>query len=679
MKIHQNLFIYLPILFFSQNSKAQNNDSIQQLNEVVIESFQRKTLQFESTTSVNQINSDLLKLNHPERLLESFNFIPGTKMEERSPGSFRLSLRGSTIRSPFGVRNVKIYFDDFLLTDATGNAYLNLIEPQFIKNIDIMKGPQGGEYGSETGGIVLLQSNQNNNIKANVGTGSFGQFNESIQVGKRLGKHGLQIGQSHYQSNGYRDQSKIKRSSLFLKDQWKYSPSNEINLMLLYTAMDYETPGGLTLEQMNNNRKQSRLSTPTLPSAKDQKTGIINKTLLAGINHILNINEHWKQFTLIQTSYTDFQNPFISNFEKRKENNIQGRSYIDYKNQINDVTLNTRIGTEIGYNSTEFQNYDNNLGEKGNPQKFDNLQTLNGSFYASQHINFTNKWFVDASLSLYTTKYNWETIFPDFEEGKRKFKNQWLPQLGINYILTPTFSVRGKIAKGISSPTTEEVRSSNQKIQNNLNAEHGWNKEIGLRKKFNQWTIELSAFNYRLKEAIVKRQDDAGNDYFINAGGTMQNGIEWSIESKKFTFNHAIFNGLNFVLNGHVYDFKYKDYQVGSTNYSNHNIPGISKFSIQSYIGFDFLNNYKFNYTNYYNSSLYLNDANTVKEKDYIIGNMLVEYNYNLNGKKLNLYLGINNLYNSKYSSGYDLNAFGNRFYNPAATINYTIGSKFIL
>ncbi|MEJ0103149.1 MAG: hypothetical protein WDO19_11585 [Bacteroidota bacterium] len=37
------------------------------------------------------------------------NNTPGVRMEERSPGSYRLNLRGSTLRSPFGVRNVKVY------------------------------------------------------------------------------------------------------------------------------------------------------------------------------------------------------------------------------------------------------------------------------------------------------------------------------------------------------------------------------------------------------------------------------------------------------------------------------------------------------------------------------------------------------------------------------------------
>ena len=669
------LFLY----FVSFAAYAQENDTIQSLNEVVLTSFQRQTSLLSATTSVHQIKKEQLQLNHPERLLESFNLIPGTKMEERSPGSYRLSLRGSTIRSPFGVRNVKIYFDDFILTDATGNAYLNLIEPQFIQSVEVMKGPQGSEYGVETGGVVILKSNQNDKLNAEIGFGSYEMWNEKIQFGKQFGKHHLQLGQSHYNSDGYREQSALQRSSFFIKDQWKYNSSNVINLIALYTDLDYQTPGGLTLSQMQNNRKQARLATTTLPSAVEQKTGIINKTFLGGINHLWKINSNWNQFTLFQTSFTDFSNPFISNYEKRKENNLQGRIYFDYTNKLERIRLNTRFGSEIGWNKTLFKNYDNLKGTKGDPQKFDNINTWNTLYYISQQVNLNDKWNFNASVSLNPMQYEWKTTFPFNENGSKKFKTQWLPQFSLNYKLNQNLSIRGKIAKGISSPTTEEVRSSNQDIQNNLNAEYGWNKEIGIRKNINDWSFEVIAFYYDLKDAIVRRQDENGNDYFINAGGTKQKGLEFLIENPMIKFNHPFFNSINLLWSAHLYDFKYDNYKIGSSEYSENKIPGVSALSTQAVLGVKFLKRFNLQFSNYYNSKLYLNDANTVEEKGFIIGNLYFNSNFQLQKSQLSFFAGINNLYNTKYSAGYDLNAFGNRFYNPSATTNYYLGTKFSL
>ena len=159
--------IIFTLLLVVLKTNAQINDSINQLNQVVITSFKRSVPFIETTGSVAQITPQLLQTNSPERILESVNLIPGSKIEERSPGSYRVSMRGSTIRSPFGVRNVKIYFDDFIFTDASGNSYLNLIDPSFITSIDILKGPQGGEYGSETGGALVLNSTKKEQLNIN--------------------------------------------------------------------------------------------------------------------------------------------------------------------------------------------------------------------------------------------------------------------------------------------------------------------------------------------------------------------------------------------------------------------------------------------------------------------------------------------------------------------------------
>ena len=74
-------------------------------------------------------------------------------MEERSPGSYRMNIRGSTLRSPFGVRNVKIYWDEIPFTDAGGNTYLNQLSYYNFNSLEVIKGPGGSVYGAGTGGV----------------------------------------------------------------------------------------------------------------------------------------------------------------------------------------------------------------------------------------------------------------------------------------------------------------------------------------------------------------------------------------------------------------------------------------------------------------------------------------------------------------------------------------------
>jgi iron complex outermembrane receptor protein len=218
-------------------------------------------------------------------MLESVNQIPGARMEERSPASYRISVRGSTLRSPFGVRNIKVYLDDFILSDASGNTYFNLISPQLIDRMEVYKGPESGDYGAVTGGTVLLQTRSSDNLSADLAIGSYGAFSQSFDFSKQFGKHFLQVFQNYYQTDSYREQSQVQRKQLFIKDNFQYSEKALLKAMLIYSDLDYETPGGLTLEQMQANRKQERPATSTLPGAKEQEAGIRNKMLLTGLSH----------------------------------------------------------------------------------------------------------------------------------------------------------------------------------------------------------------------------------------------------------------------------------------------------------------------------------------------------------------------------------------------------------
>jgi iron complex outermembrane receptor protein len=99
------------------------------------------------------LTSRQLNLQPNNSLVSVMNTLPGIRMEERTPGSYRLSIRGSLLRSPFGVRNVKIYFDEIPLTDAGGNTYLNALDVASLHSLEVLKGPDGSLFGANSGGV----------------------------------------------------------------------------------------------------------------------------------------------------------------------------------------------------------------------------------------------------------------------------------------------------------------------------------------------------------------------------------------------------------------------------------------------------------------------------------------------------------------------------------------------
>ena len=49
--------------------------------------------------------------------------------------------------------------------------------------------------------------------------------------------------------------------------------------------MHYETPGGLTKEQLEEDPTSARQATATLPGAVEQKAGVYLKSIFMGANH----------------------------------------------------------------------------------------------------------------------------------------------------------------------------------------------------------------------------------------------------------------------------------------------------------------------------------------------------------------------------------------------------------
>ena len=70
--------------------------------------------------------------------------------------------------------NIKI----FLLTDAGGNTYLNILDAANVSRVEILKGPEGSIFGANSGGVVLINSVVQNldssSFSAGISAGSYG-------------------------------------------------------------------------------------------------------------------------------------------------------------------------------------------------------------------------------------------------------------------------------------------------------------------------------------------------------------------------------------------------------------------------------------------------------------------------------------------------------------------------
>src|SRR5574339_1246898 len=122
------------------------DDTTQTLQEITLKAYEQNYRLMQMPASVSLISKNQLTRFNNTTILPALNSKPGIRMEERSPASYRLNIRGSSLRSPFGVRNVKVYYNDIPYTDPGGNTYLNQLGYYNIQSLEIIKGPGSSLY-----------------------------------------------------------------------------------------------------------------------------------------------------------------------------------------------------------------------------------------------------------------------------------------------------------------------------------------------------------------------------------------------------------------------------------------------------------------------------------------------------------------------------------------------------
>ena len=671
-----------------QSSEVKNESPASTLETVMVRGFDSKSSLSLTPATIGVISPDHHPLNGTATLslLPAFNQLSGVRFEERSPGSFRLSVRGSLLRSPFGVRNIKMYLDEFIFSDAGGNTYLNLIDINNINGAEVLKGPAGSLYGAGTGGAVLLDAaallpkgeQDSSAWRLSMNGGRFGTFNQSLQFRQSTNSISYSLQQGHAQSDGYRDQSRMRKDNFMFRMSVKGNEKVHTDILMMYTDLFYQTPGGLTFTQFLANPRQSRPGTATLPSVKDQKTAIYNKTFLLGFANTVQLNQHWKTISSFTTSLTNFKNPFITNYERREELNIGLRSKWVYENRRG-LPMQWISGVEVQKGEYIIDSSGNNKGVPDANKVRDAVEARQQFVFSQLAISPFSFMRLQAGFSYNTFQYSLERKLGVPANGTvpLKFNGQFLPRLSLMINPLKTLGLYAVISKGYSSPSIAEIRPSAGGVYSGLQAEYGWNKEWGLKLNMfrHRFTLELVNFQFDLKDAIVRQVNAAGAEFFINTGSVRQKG--WETDLSLLLINKPAARGFSRIMLTGAYtrnQFRFLQYKTSSADLSGKKLTGVPSeifsFGLQSAFLKSFFLNSNFNYAGY----MPLNDLNTVFADPYRLWQAKFGWNKNIRKASLTIFMLVDNLTDQRFSLGNDINAFGSRFYNAAPSRNLQAG-----
>ena len=641
---------------------------------VTVYAFAQHNTILYTAAAVSLLNKNDLQRNGASSFVTAMNTVAGIRTDERSPGSYRISIRGNLLRSTFGVRNVKVYLNGLPYTDASGNTYFNELALNSIDNMEIIKGPGGSMYGAGTGGVILLNNDPaQKNSTVQITGGSYGSLSASgkYYTGNKKIKQSLSF--SHDRSDGYRNQSAMRRDAAGYTLTASLGKRNIITGNILYSNLFYKTPGGLTQAQLLSNPRQARPSTALFPGAAEQQAALYLSTIYTGISDGINLGGKWKNTTGIYFSYTGFRNPTIRNYEQKNEKSTGGRTVFEFSSGKYSVAT----GAEYQYSYINTSVSDNDHGTKTLLQYHDKIPVHQLNLFAQAAVLLPLRSQLTAGISYNDFYYGFNRVSIPMLKDNSGFSPQYIPRISLQKKAGKNSAVYFSYSKGYSPPTIDEIHASDGIFNKVLHAEDGSNYEAGIKTQLlkNRLYADLSGYIFHLQHSIVSRRDATGADYYVNAGKTNQEGLEFSLSWNAIEKETGFVSNFKLRSSATYVHARFADYQQETVKYSGNLLTGTSPFIFFALADLRTGPGFYTNVTYTYTDKIPLNDANTFFAKAYNIACIKLGWQTDLSSAvSLDLFGSIQKGFNKNYSLGNDLNADANRFFNPAAPQIFTGG-----
>lgn len=678
------IFVFIPQFFLL----AQEPDTLKgDLGEVVVVGYEGNRSVMESPGAIANIDPERITGFDEGSLLYGLNTVPGVRIEQRAPGSYRVAIRGSSLRSPFGVRNVKIYWNDIPFTEPSGSTPLNLLDVINMQEVEVIKGPAGSIYGAGNGGALLLDSRQSdvNEVGAGSMFGSYGLQRYTAYAQSQFEGGNFRFNYSNQHSDGYRQQSFFDRETAELSGRFQLNDRQIIKTSFLYSDLNYGIPGPLTEEQFAQDPTQARQGNQFALGSVEANASIDQQAFLAGISHDAQISENISNLTTLYGTFSAFENPFNLDYKKDSRKSGGGRTRFYFDTDIGEVRTRFTLGGELQSANYAARNFENDSGEVGALNFDDEIKIRSSLIFMNTEIDLPNEFYLTAGLSYNRLEYSLNRLVTNLQDdvaglAEKTFDPEIIPRVGLLKKFSAALSLHGSVSYGFSPPTIEEFRTNEGSIALDLEAEQGTNYEIGARGTLigPRITYDITGFYFKLDETIVQQPSDRNSTViFENTGSTDQYGLEAALNWAIIRSNSAFLEELDWGVSYTFHDFEFKDYQKEGEDFSGNKLTGVAPHILVSTLNAKTVTGFYSTLSYNFTDEIPLNDANTVYSDAYHLVQAKIGYQQELlENLNIDLFVGIDNLLDEKYSLGNDLNAFGGRYYQPAAPRNWFGGVK---
>lgn len=651
----------------------------QNIEAVTVTGLRIESKLLNSTGAVSLITGSQISRNSPVALEPSLNQVPGVFMHSGSLNTNRITIRGIGSRTPYGTSKIRAYLDDIPLTSGDGETTIEDISLLAISQVEVVRGPSSGVYGSGLGGAILLKTMPGNEVlkvQTNFMSGSYNTHKQGITVLSNRDRSSHILITDFLYSDGYRENNRYNRSNLFSYNRFDVGEQGQLSVLFDFVDLKAYIPSSIDYQTYLLEPQKAAANWANIKGNED-----VRKIRgAATYKHHLS-DKSTLSFTGLLAHSTNLE---LRPFNLLSEEAITGSGRITYLFKSNNFEWNT--GTEFFREKYNWGTY------RDKEVKPENMLSNNVEIRLWNNFFSLAKWTplpyltLEPGLNLNYTHYDYTDRFTTDGDasGRRSFPLHVSPRLGTNWQTSKQTALFGVISHGFSSPSLQETLQPDGQVNPEIKPETGWNLEMGIRGKLleNKMFYDISLYHMRIKNLLVARR--TGDDAFVgvNAGQTTHNGAEFDLRYFD-TFKRKIH--WNLYTNGTLALYRFDEFIDLDNNYAGNKLTGVPPIIVNNGLEIRTNKGWNTSLNHRYSEKLPLNDANSIYSEAYHLFNWRIGKSFRFFNLDWKVNGGINNLFDTHYASMHLINApsFGAtppRYYYPGLPRNYyaTIQISFI-
>ncbi|HXE58640.1 MAG TPA: TonB-dependent receptor [Gemmatimonadales bacterium] len=241
--------------------------AVTELDPVVVTATREPRSLADVPAAVSVVDTTTLQAGRTAGLHEALRYTPGVKATSRfGLDDVNLSIRGSGIRTSFGVRGVAVIVDGVPVTEPDGQTRLDLIELAAARQVEVVRGPASALYGGAASGgavnIISRSGAESRGLTARALTGSFGFRKYDLSFGTPIGgeRGAVYLSGTHTSSDGFRVHNENEINRLNLRADYRLARGTRIGVEASGSDLDMRIPGSLTLDEFRADPSQAQPS-----------------------------------------------------------------------------------------------------------------------------------------------------------------------------------------------------------------------------------------------------------------------------------------------------------------------------------------------------------------------------------------------------------------------------------